>query len=193
MWKKKEDENSESESPPLGKSPMEQLKQQAIIGPSIRIKGTLSGKEDLLIQGRVEGRIDLKKNNITVGKSGRIKGNICGKVISIEGEVRGNLVGEERIVLRQSGRVRGDIKAPRVNIEEGAQFKGEVDMDSESGGKSGEKQTLKIISSKASSPQEKAPKKADATDASKPNGSGSGSELVSKEASIPRPAAADEP
>jgi len=130
MWKKKEDENSESEAPAWGKSPMEQLKEQAIIGPSIRIKGTLSGKEDLLIQGRVEGRIDLKKNNITVGKRGRIKGNICGKVISIEGEVRGNLVGEKRIVLRQSGRVRGDMRAPRINLEEGAKFKGDIDTDS---------------------------------------------------------------
>ena len=130
MWKKKEDENSESESPPLGKSPMEQLKEQAIIGPSISIKGTLAGKEDLMIQGRVEGRIDLKNNNITVGKSGRIKADIYGKVISIEGEVRGNLVGEEKIVLRQSGRVRGDMRAPRINLEDGARFKGNVAMDS---------------------------------------------------------------
>jgi len=130
MWKKKEDENSESESPPLGKSPMEQLKEQAIIGPSISIKGTLAGKEDLMIQGRVEGRIDLKKNNITVGKSGRIKGDIYGKVISIEGEVQGNLFGEERIVLRQSGRVRGDMRAPAINLEDGAKFKGNIDMDS---------------------------------------------------------------
>ena len=129
MWKKKEDENSKPESSPLGKSPMEQLKEQAIIGPSIRIKGTLSGKEDLLIQGRVEGRIDLKKNNITVGKSGRIKGDIYGKVISIEGEVQGNLFGEERIVLRQSGRVRGDMRAPAINLEEGAKFKGNIAME----------------------------------------------------------------
>ena len=130
MWKKKDDETAKPEASPLGKSPMEQLKEQAIIGPSIRIKGTLSGKEDLLIQGRVEGRIDLKKNNITVGKSGRIKGDIYGKVISIEGEVRGNLVGEERIVLRQSGKVRGDMRAPRINLEEGATFKGNVATDS---------------------------------------------------------------
>ena len=154
MWKKKEDETAKPEASPLGKSPMEQLKEQAIIGPSIRIKGTLSGKEDLIIQGRVEGKIDLKKNNITVGKSGRIKGDIYGKVISIEGEVRGNLVGEERIVLRQSGRVRGDMRAPRINLEEGAKFNGNIDMDSESG----EKRTLtlkevQVLSNKASSPQ----------------------------------------
>ncbi len=130
MWKKKEDENPKPDSPPSGKNPMEQLKERASIGASISIKGTLVGKEDLMIQGRVEGRIDLKNNNITVGKSGRIKADIYGKVISIEGEVRGNLVGEEKIVLRQSGRVRGDMRAPRINIEDGARFKGNVAMDS---------------------------------------------------------------
>ncbi len=70
MWKKTKDENPKP--PPLGKSSIEPLKEQAVIGPSISIKGELSGEEDLMIQGRVEGRIDLKKNNITVGKSGRI-------------------------------------------------------------------------------------------------------------------------
>ncbi len=117
MWKKTKDENSKK-------------KEQAVIGPSISIKGELSGEEDLMIQGQVEGRIDLKKNNITVGKSGRIKGDIYGKVISIEGEVQGNVFGEERIVLRQSGRVRGDMRAPAINLEEGAKFKGSIDMDS---------------------------------------------------------------
>jgi len=180
MWKKAEDENLEPESPPFGKSTRALLKKPAAIGPSIRIKGTLAGKEDLIIEGRVEGKINLKKYNITVGKSGRTKGDIYGKIISIEGEAQGKLFGEEKIVVRQSGVVRGDMWAPRVTIEDGARFKGDIDMDSESG----EKQTLKevkVISSKASSPQNKAPKKAAATDASEPNGSGSSSELASKE------------
>ncbi len=108
---------------------MEQLKERAIIGPSISIKGTLSGEEDLVIQGQVEGKIDLKNNNITVGQKGRTKSDIYGKVISIEGEVEGNLFGEEKIVLRQSGVVRGNLTSPRVNIEDGAKFKGSIDMD----------------------------------------------------------------
>jgi len=129
MWKRTEDENLEPESPPLGESPMEQLKERAIIGPSISIKGTLSGKEDLIIQGRVEGKIDLKKNNITVDKSGRIKGDIYGKSITIEGEVEGNLFGEKKIVLQPSGVVRGDMRSPAVHLEEGAKFKGNIDME----------------------------------------------------------------
>ena len=129
MWKKTKDENSKPKSPPLGKSPIEQLKEQSVIGRSISIKGEISGEEDLIIQGRVEGKIDLKKNNITVDKSGSIKGDIYGKSITIEGEVEGNLFGEKRIVLQPSGVVRGDMRAPAIHLEEGAKFKGNIDME----------------------------------------------------------------
>ncbi len=129
MWKKTKDENSKPKSPPLGKSPIEQLKEQSVIGRSISIKGELSGEEDLIIQGRVEGNIDLKKNNITVDKSGSVKGDIYGKSITLEGEVEGNLFGEKRIVLQPSGVVRGDMRAPAINLEEGAKFKGNIAME----------------------------------------------------------------
>ncbi len=128
MWEKTKNENLEPESPPLGKSPIEQLKEQAVIGPSISIKGELSGEEDLMIHGRVEGKIDLKKNNVTVGRNGHIKADIYGKVISIEGEVQGNLFGEERIVIRESGVVRGNMRTPRFSLEDGAKFQGSIDM-----------------------------------------------------------------
>jgi cytoskeletal protein CcmA (bactofilin family) len=116
MWKKTKDENSKPESPPLGKSPIEQSKEQAVIGPSISIKGELSGEEDLMIQGRVEGTIELKNNNVTVGRTGHIKADIYGKVISIEGEVQGNLFGEEKIVVRESAVVRGNMRTPRFSL-----------------------------------------------------------------------------
>ena len=76
-----------------------------------------------------------KNNNITVGRNGRIKADIYGKVISIEGEVEGNLFGDEKIVLRQSGVVRGNMTAPRVNLEDGAKFKGSIDMDARGEGR----------------------------------------------------------
>ena len=128
MWKKTKDEISKPKSPPLGKSPIEQLKAPAVIGPSISLKGELSGEEDLMIQGRVEGRIELKKNNVTIGRNGHIKGDIYGKVISIEGEVQGNLFGEEKIVIRESAVVRGNMRTLRFSLEDGAQFKGSIDM-----------------------------------------------------------------
>jgi hypothetical protein len=74
-WKTREDENAEPESPTLEKSPTEQLQEQTFIGPSVSIKGELSSKEDLIIQGRVEGEIDLKKNNV-VRESAMVLGDI---------------------------------------------------------------------------------------------------------------------
>ena len=101
-----------------------------IIGASLSFKGEITGEEDLTVEGQVEGTIDLKKNHVTVGKNGRIKADVYGRSITIAGEVQGNLFGEDRILLRQSGRVRGDMRAPRINLEEGAKFKGNIDMDS---------------------------------------------------------------
>ena len=99
-----------------------------MIGPTILIKGDLTGEEDLIIDGRVEGRVELRKHNITVGKNGRVKADLYGKVITVEGEVHGNLYGDEQLVLRQSSTVRGNILAPRVVLEDGANFKGSIDM-----------------------------------------------------------------
>ena len=137
MWKK-ENEFPQQPEPvaapaPTRSTPVEpRSKEGATIGPSISIKGDLTGGEDLIIQGQVEGRIDLKQNNVTVGKSGRIKADIHGRMITIEGEVEGNLFGEEQILLRQSGTVRGNIVAPRVSLEDGSKFKGSIDMEPKS-------------------------------------------------------------
>ncbi len=73
----------------------------------------------------------MKKNHVTIGRTRRIKADVYGRSITVEGEVQGNLFGEERIVLRQSGRVRGDMRAPGIGLEEGAKFKGNIAMESE--------------------------------------------------------------
>ncbi len=100
-----------------------------MIGPSIEIKGTVTGDEDLVVQGRVEGTIDLGDHQVTVGQSGRVTADIRAKVISIDGEVSGDLIGGEKVVISKSGRVRGNIVAPRMTLEDGALFKGSIDMD----------------------------------------------------------------
>jgi cytoskeletal protein CcmA (bactofilin family) len=102
---------------------------RAIIGPSITIKGDVTGDEDLVIQGRVEGKVDLAQHNVTVGANGRIKANILGRSVTVEGEVEGDLHAEEQIAIRKSGKVRGNVSAPRVIIEDGAMFKGSIDME----------------------------------------------------------------
>jgi cytoskeletal protein CcmA (bactofilin family) len=115
---------------PIQHEPSRPISGRATIGPSIFIKGDLSGEEDLVIEGRVEGKVDLKQNNVTVGKNGRVKADVFGKVVVIEGEVDGNVFAREQAILRQSGAIRGNITAPRVILEDGSRFKGSIDMES---------------------------------------------------------------
>ncbi len=104
----------------------------AVIGAKIRFIGELVGEEDLLIQGYVEGTIDLRGNSLTVGKHGVVKANVLAKNVTIEGKVEGDVFGEERISVKSSSQVRGNLVAERVTLEEGAKFKGSIDMDMES-------------------------------------------------------------
>ena len=100
-----------------------------MIGPSIKIKGEVTGDEDLLIQGKVEGTINLNDHEVSVGQSGQVAADIQAKTIRIEGEVTGDISGNENVVISKSGNVRGNIVAPRVTLEDGAIFKGSIDMD----------------------------------------------------------------
>jgi len=100
----------------------------ASLGPSLVIRGTLSGQEDLLIEGQVEGEISLRKHSVTVGPKGRVKADIFSKSICVEGEVQGNLFGEDQVTIRRSGKVKGNVTSPRVTLEDGSKFKGAIDM-----------------------------------------------------------------
>jgi cytoskeletal protein CcmA (bactofilin family) len=136
MWKKSEQEESHPQPAPApapqpvaAPKPVVQVKEQAaVIGSSISIKGDLTGEEDLSIEGKLEGKVELRRNCVTVGKNGRIKGDIYGKIITVEGTVEGNLYGDEQLTVRRSGTVRGNIVAPRVALEDGSNFKGSIDM-----------------------------------------------------------------
>lgn len=101
----------------------------AIIGPKIRFKGELAGEEDLLIQGQVDGTIDLKNNTLTIGEQGVVKANVHAKTITIQGTVEGDLFGQERISILASSNVKGNIVADSVILEDGAKFRGSIDMD----------------------------------------------------------------
>jgi cytoskeletal protein CcmA (bactofilin family) len=102
---------------------------RATIGPSIYIKGDLAGEEDLVIEGRVEGRVDLRQHSLVIGKNGRVKADLVGRVVTVEGEVDGNVFAEEQAVVLKSGTVRGNISSPRVTLEDGSRFKGSIDME----------------------------------------------------------------
>jgi len=99
------------------------------IGPSIQIKGELQGDEDLTIDGRVEGKIELRDHNLTIGPNGKIKADLHAKTIVIAGEVSGHAYAQERVEIAPTGRLVGDIHSPRITIADGAHFKGSVDME----------------------------------------------------------------
>lgn len=101
---------------------------QAVIGPSITIHGEVSGNEDLLVQGTVDGSLDLEAHAVTVGAEGHVNANITARVITVEGHVEGDLNAKDQVILRSKARVKGDITAPRVVLEDGANFRGLVDM-----------------------------------------------------------------
>ena len=99
------------------------------IGKSVLIKGEVTGSEDLTIEGRVEGKVELKQHILTIGSHGRITAEILAKVVVILGEVEGNIRATDKVVIRDNGSVEGNITAPRVAIAEGARFRGKIDME----------------------------------------------------------------
>lgn len=100
----------------------------ALIGAAIKISGEVSGDEDLTIEGTVEGTINLPGHAVAVGKSGVVNANVNAATVAIKGRVKGDIVGGKKVILTADGRVQGNISAPRVNLEDGAKFKGSIDM-----------------------------------------------------------------
>ncbi len=100
----------------------------ATIGKSLTVKGNIGGTEDLYIDGEVEGSIDLRDNNITVGPNGRVNAGLHARDIVVLGRVKGNVRAVERLEIRKIGSLIGDIITARVVIEDGAYFKGSIDI-----------------------------------------------------------------
>lgn len=98
------------------------------IAQGIQIKGELSGKTDLYVDGRVEGAIRLSQSSVTVGPNGRVSADVEAREIVVRGTVKGNLLGRERVVLGSTGDVHGNVTTQRLAIEEGARFQGRVEM-----------------------------------------------------------------
>ncbi len=108
----------------------------ASIGKSVLIKGELSGSEDLYLDGEVEGSVDLHDHSLIVGPNGRVRANIHARDVVIHGKVDGNVYGNERVELKKSAILMGDISTQRIVIEDGAYFKGAIDITKKEGGKS---------------------------------------------------------
>jgi cytoskeletal protein CcmA (bactofilin family) len=152
MWKRKEEEEKPAvnpvkeparepvqakEVPAMSTTPQvgkienwsnESPRTTAHIGKSVVIKGELSGSEDLSIDGQVEGTIELRDHHLTVGPNGRVQANVNAKEVVIQGSVKGNVRAIDRVEIRKSGSLSGDLVAARVVIEDGAFFKGSIDI-----------------------------------------------------------------
>jgi cytoskeletal protein CcmA (bactofilin family) len=130
-----------SESAPAPRPVSATTADQATIGKSLVIKGEVTGSESLYIDGRVEGSINLSGNRVTVGRNGVVAANINAREIVVLGKVRGNLTASDRVDIRSDGSLTGDVVAARISIEDGAFFKGGIDI--RKGGQSGQKEESK--------------------------------------------------
>ena len=108
----------------------------ARLGPSLHIKGEISGNEDLLLEGSVEGLVQLDERKLTVGATAKLTADIIAREVVVYGSVKGNLRAKDRIEIKKDGSVNGDLTTARIMIEDGAYFKGSIEID-----KSGEKES----------------------------------------------------
>ena len=101
----------------------------AVIGRSIQIDGDLRGEEDLRIEGDVTGTIQLRNNTLTIGSEGNIHATVYAKSVTVDGTMQGDIFGSEQVSIRKMANVNGNVTAPRVSLEDGAKFKGSIEMD----------------------------------------------------------------
>jgi cytoskeletal protein CcmA (bactofilin family) len=124
-------------SPAIGGSPMREVspgppvssKASACISQGIRIKGEVTGSEDLFVDGHVEGKVNLSNGSLTVGPNGDVKADIIAREVIVRGRVDGKIVGREKIQLWSTGNVAGDLQTERLMIEDGAVLRGRVEIE----------------------------------------------------------------
>jgi cytoskeletal protein CcmA (bactofilin family) len=102
--------------------------EQATIGKSLVIKGEVTGSESLYVDGRVEGAINLPGHRVTVGRNGQVQANVNAKEIVVLGKIKGNVTASDRVDIRNESSLTGDVVCQRISIEDGAFFKGSIDI-----------------------------------------------------------------
>jgi cytoskeletal protein CcmA (bactofilin family) len=136
LWEKDQDANrsttsQQTSAPSPSRSEMTRPGKPATIGQSVQIKGELSGQEDLIIDGSIDGKILVHDHHLTIGPNGHINAEVQAKSVQINGAVTGNITADDRVEISSSGSVLGDIMAPRVALADGSSFKGGIDMGRE--------------------------------------------------------------
>jgi len=128
---KKSDDNNRRDielAPRIGQAPSIRSKNVSVIGPTLVFKGELSADEDLVIEGHIEGTIAHHKKHLTVGQQGRVKANIHASSVVVLGQLIGDIHSEGMVSLAKTADVKGDIFCGRIVMEDGARFKGMIDM-----------------------------------------------------------------
>lgn len=121
-------DNSMADYKPTPVSAVAPSQKQTILGPSMSLHGELSGNEDLLVEGQFEGTLKLPDHCVTVGSQGQVKAEVHARHVIVLGTVNGNIIAREKIEIRKSGRVVGDLAAAGIAIEDGAYLKGSIDI-----------------------------------------------------------------
>ena len=101
----------------------------ALIGADVKIKGDVISKEDIVIAGEITGIVQAKSHHIHVTNTGVLNADVTGNIVSIEGSVKGNIVGLENVIITSTGNVLGNIECPRLSLEDGAKFKGSIEIN----------------------------------------------------------------
>jgi cytoskeletal protein CcmA (bactofilin family) len=139
MWKRDEQQKPASPAPPSPAaaapapqpdSPPRTVAAQAAAndGSSLRVKGEISASEDLVLHGRIEGKVSLPGHVLTIGPQAQITAEIVARTLIIQGSMNGNVTATERFEIRPNGRMTGDVTCPSVVMNEGSEFSGRVDM-----------------------------------------------------------------
>ena len=135
MWKKEPVINSNNSNNFTSEPPREwesdtpvKSRKVSIFGNAIQLEGIVRGEDDVMLNGKLRGKIELPKNTVTVGLEGYLEGDVLAEVVTIEGVVKGNIKASERVILRRSAQILGNISCEKIIVEEGARVNGAIDM-----------------------------------------------------------------
>jgi cytoskeletal protein CcmA (bactofilin family) len=147
MWNKKKEEEYPPKSPATPAAPASQIKENApmssnpapshhapesrgpaVIGKSVMIKGQIFSREDLTIDGEIDGSVELHEHRLTVGPNGKLQAGVKAREVVVLGTIHGNVEASDKIDIRKDAKLVGDIKTARIVIEDGAYFKGSIDI-----------------------------------------------------------------
>lgn len=105
------------------------LSEGAVIGPSMEITAEITASEDLVVEGKLKGSLQLPEYDLVIRQSGRVIGDVQARNVRVEGQLAGDVTGSQAVVITGSGRMLGNIACPRVSLEDGSEFKGRIDME----------------------------------------------------------------